>query len=199
MRLLHAACGHDHIIGNETAVTPKRKLRMDTVYESRKFAIIRTGVNGHDGREHQYEFVRHPGAVVILPLISNESLLMIRNYRHAVGRELLELPAGTLDAAGESPIETAHRELEEETGHRAAILSPLDAFYPSPGILSEKIHAFVATDIVRTRQRLEPTERITVQAVPCDEAIEMAYDGRIEDAKTALTLLRWNWRQRKHR
>ncbi len=172
---------------------------MVTVYDNKKFAIVRAGVNGHDGRIYTYEFVRHPGAVVILPLFSNNTLLMIRNHRHAVGRQLLELPAGTLDAAGESPIETAHRELEEETGHRAAHLSPLGAFYPSPGILSEKIHAFVATDLIPTRQRLEPTERITVQAVPCDEAIEMAYDGRIEDAKTALTLLRWNWQQRKHR
>ena len=121
---------------------------------------------------------------------------MIRNIRHAIGRELWELPAGTLDVPGEPPEQAASRELEEETGYRARRLTPLCEFYSSPGILTELLRAYVATDLTKTRQNLDAGEEIEVEKVPLVEALAMIRNGRIVDGKTIVTLLRWNLEQR---
>ena len=149
-----------------------------------------------DGQERAYEIVAHPGAVVILPLLNGERCVMIRNYRPAVERELWELPAGTLDMPSEEPAAAALRELEEETGYRAGKLTPLCEFYSSPGILDELLRAFVATDLTKTQQNLDPTEQIRVEPMNITEALAMIRDGRIVDGKTIATLLRWNMERR---
>lgn len=169
---------------------------MESVFKSKKFEVMRREVVGNDGRKRNIEFVVHPGAVVVLPLLSEDECVMIRNYRPTLDRELWELPAGTLDIAGEAPEAAAHRELEEETGYRAERMEPLCEFYPSPGVMSEKIRAFVARGMTETRQRLEPTEQIVVERMRLTDAVDMVLDGRIMDAKTIITLLRWSWRAR---
>lgn len=165
---------------------------METLLKCRKFDVVRRPVTGADGRSHDCEFVVHPGAVVILPLLDPDRVVMIRNHRPAVGQELWELPAGTLDVPGESPDKAAARELEEETGYRAGALSPLCEFYASPGIMTEKMIAYVARDLTKTAQRLEPTERIRVEILSLTDALGLIRDGRIVDAKTMVTLLRWD-------
>ncbi len=164
---------------------------MRTVYQAPKFQVLRKELAGSDGELRSVEYVRHPGAVVILPVVSDDAILLIRNYRHALDAELWELPAGTLDRRDEPPVLAAARELEEETGRRAGRLEKLCEFYPSPGILDELIHAFVARDLIITQQRLEPLERIVVEEVSHGRALEMIRDGTIRDAKTIVTLLRW--------
>jgi ADP-ribose pyrophosphatase len=164
---------------------------METVFSSRKFEIARQTVTGSDGREHVRDFVMHPGAVVTLALAEDDHCLMVRQIRPAVGREFLELPAGTLDVPGEPPQDAAGRELEEETGHRAAKMEWLCDFYPSPGITSERISAYVATGLTRTRQRLGPTEQLTAEKMPIGDVLRMIADGEIQDAKTIITMLRW--------
>jgi ADP-ribose pyrophosphatase len=124
---------------------------------------------------------------------------MIRNTRPSIERELWELPAGTLDKEGESFAEAAARELEEETGYKAGKLELLCTFYSSPGFLTEVLHAYVATDLKRTRQQLEPTERIIVEEVELSAAVEMALDGRITDGKTMIALFHWELRRRSGR
>ncbi|HWL94067.1 MAG TPA: NUDIX hydrolase [Phycisphaerae bacterium] len=165
---------------------------MGEVVKTRKFSVIRTEIPTADGGAREFEYIRHGGAAVVLPLLSENELLMIRNHRPAIGRELWELPAGTLDKPCESPQDAAGRELEEETGYRSSDLTLLCEFYPSPGFLTEKLFAFVARNLVQTQQKLEPTERITVHRMSCDEAVQMAYDGRIEDAKTLIVLMRYD-------
>ncbi|MBK8268964.1 MAG: NUDIX hydrolase [Planctomycetes bacterium] len=172
---------------------------MQELLKTRKFTVVRKQVRASDGSTRDIDVVRHPGAVVVLPLLSADEVLMIRNFRHTLDRELWELPAGTLDEPGESPIDAAARELEEETGYRAGRIDPLGEFYPSPGFLNELIHAYVATDLTKTEQRLEPLEMIHVETVARDEAVRMAYDGRLLDAKSIITLLRWDWKQRTSR
>jgi ADP-ribose pyrophosphatase len=108
--------------------------------------------------------------------------------RHTLGRELLELPAGTLDPP-ESPAECARRELEEETGYAAAELAPLLSFQTTPGFCDEVLHAFVATGLRKTAARCEPTERIEPVIMPLGEALGAVMDGRISDGKTIATLL----------
>ncbi len=118
---------------------------------------------------------------------------MIRNQRVAIDRELLELPAGKVDA-GENPAECAARELEEETGYRAGRIEPLGEFWPSPGILTEKMHAYVARELKPSRQALEEGEQITVIETTLSETLEWIRNGRIEDGKTLVTLLLYRLR-----
>lgn len=132
----------------------------------------------------------HPGAVVVLPLLAGDCVVMIRNYRYAVEQELWELPAGTREP-GESPIETARRELEEETGYRAANMSPLCEFYTSPGVSTERMFAFVATDLTPVPQRLEDGEQIRVEVVPIARVRSMLLDGDLADGKTIAVLARY--------
>ena len=134
------------------------------------------------------EVVIHPGAVVILPIISDSEIIMIRNERFAVDENLLELPAGTLEQ-DEEPATTAARELIEETGYRAKVLEPLFAFYTTPGFCNEMIHAFVAKDLEFVGQNLDESEKITTEVFTWEAILQMLRDGTIHDGKTIATLL----------
>jgi ADP-ribose pyrophosphatase len=147
------------------------------------------------GRRHQREVVVHPGAVVILGITDDGNAVLIRNRRHAIDTVLLELPAGTLEP-GEPPMNCAGRELLEETGYLAGKIEPLASFFTSPGILSERMHAFVATRLEKRSQALEDGEEIEVLEVPLHEAILAAEVGEIADAKSIATLLIYAARQR---
>jgi ADP-ribose pyrophosphatase len=133
------------------------------------------------------DIVVHPGAVVILPILDPGRIVMIRNYRHAVDATLWELPAGTREP-DEPVVETAGRELIEETGYHAGHLEPLIAFYTSPGILSERMHAFVATDLAPGDQALEHGEQIDVEVVGMNRVRTLMTDGSIQDGKTLAVL-----------
>ena len=133
------------------------------------------------------QVVVHPGAAVILPLLPDGRIVTIRHFRRAVDKELIELPAGTLEP-GETPAQTAFRELEEETGYRAGSLEPVIEFFPSPGILTERMYIFVATDLTQVGQRLEESERIRVHIVTREEAWRLLVDGCLEDGKTIAAL-----------
>ena len=129
----------------------------------------------------------HPGAVLILPLLSPTQVVMIRNYRFCVGAELLELPAGTLEPP-ELPAACAARELEEEAGYRAGRIDALCEFFTSPGFTDERMHVFVATDLTPTGQRLDATEQIRVLTMDLPDALAATADGRIVDGKTIAAL-----------
>ncbi len=169
---------------------------MKTLLTSCKFDVVRKPFQDREGRPREHDIIIHPGAVVVLPLLSDDELIMIRNFRPALDRELWELPAGTLDVPGEPPGEAAARELEEETGYRAAVMEPLCEFHTSPGVMTELIRAFVARDLTETEQRLDPTEQITVETLDLREALSMVGDGRITDAKTMICLMRWDTQRR---
>jgi ADP-ribose pyrophosphatase len=144
--------------------------------------------NEENGSRTRREVVVHNGAVVILPLLEGERVLLIRNRRYAVRQVLLELPAGTLEK-GEDPMNCAGRELLEETGYLARRLRPMASFFSSPGILTEKLHAFIAYDLQQQTQALEEGEEIELVPLQLAEAVEMIRDGQIQDAKTIATLL----------
>ncbi|HOW19573.1 MAG TPA: NUDIX hydrolase [Phycisphaerae bacterium] len=137
------------------------------------------------------EIVVHPGAVVVLPVLTDTDIVMIRNYRYAIERELIELPAGTLEP-GEDPAACAARELEEETGYRAGRIEPLGEFYTTPGITDELMRCFVAHDLRKTSQRLDTGERIRPEVVPFEQAIDWIRQGTIVDGKTIAVLLRYH-------
>ena len=161
-----------------------------TLLEGRKFRVEAVDVPDREGRPRTRAVVRHPGAVVILPLLPDGRIVLIRNQRFAVGATLLELPAGTREP-GEDDATGAHRELEEETGYQAGTLTPLVRFFASPGFCDEEMIGFVATDLVPTRQRLDATEHIEVEPVDVATFREMLRDGRIVDGKTLACGLYW--------
>jgi len=135
--------------------------------------------------------VEHPGAVAIIPLLDDGHVCLIRNDRIAIGRTLVELPAGTLEPA-ESPRHTAERELQEETGYTARNWHQLNGFFMSPGILDERIYLFVAQDLSPGPPAREAGEEIDNHIVSWDEAVAMALRGEIEDAKSLAGILLWD-------
>ena len=137
------------------------------------------------------DVVRHPGAVVILPLLDDGRVCLIKNFRVAVSASLVELPAGTREP--DEPVEvTAIRELREETGYEATRMDLLSRFYPSPGILDEEMFLFVAMELTEALPQREPGERIENLIVDWDQALGLIGDGTIRDAKTICGLLLWD-------
>lgn len=143
------------------------------------------------------QIVQHPGAVVILPVLADGRVVLIRNFRVSVDEELLELPAGTLEA-GEDPQDCAQRELAEETGYRAESWELLTSFFASPGILTERMFLYLATGLAPGDAALEQGEEIETLGVAWETALEMARDGRIHDAKTLVGLLYYASFRRPH-
>jgi len=170
-------------------------LKCETVYTGRRIALEIRRVRGSDGREAVREIVRHRGSVAILAFPEPGKVLLERNWREAVGREMLEIPAGTLEA-GEDPAACAARELAEETGYRAGRLEPMLRLHPSPGIMTEEMTVYLASDLSAGRPSPEAGEEIVCVLTPADEALAMVADGRITDAKTVASLLYWNQRRR---
>jgi ADP-ribose pyrophosphatase len=140
------------------------------------------------GKRIRREVIVHPGAVVVLPLLDADTVVLIKQRRYAIDRELLELPAGTLEK-GEPPMNCAGRELLEETGYLAGRIQALGNFFSSPGILTEKMYAYVAYDLERKQQKLDDGEEIELLKVGFTEAVAMIRTGEIADAKSIATLL----------
>ena len=162
----------------------------EILLRGKRFSVERRRVPSRSGKEAFKEIVVHPGSVVILPLLDDGRIVLVRNVRHAIGRTLWEIPAGTRDP-GEPPEQCAARELEEETGYRATRLTPLHEFYPSPGITDEHMVAFVADGLVPAQQKLDDTEQIEVHPLPADEVLRMVKAREIEDGKSIATILFW--------
>ncbi len=140
-----------------------------------------------DGRRIPLDVVRHPGASAVVPFESADDVLLIRQYRHAAGGFIWEVPAGKLD--GDAPEVCAAKELEEEVGRRAGRLTHLSSILTSPGFTDEVIHLFAAYDLSPVPQRLEHDEVIEVVRTPLSRALEMIWSGELRDAKSALALV----------
>ena len=142
-----------------------------------------------DDREFEIEVVHHSGGAAVLPIDANGDVVLVRQWRYALGRTLLEAPAGRIEN-GDDPKTTAARELEEEAGYRAGTIEPLGSILVAPGYTTERIHLFLATDLTEVPARPDEDERIEVVRMPFDEAVAKIDGGEIEDAKTIVALLR---------
>lgn len=157
-----------------------------------RFRVVRESYVTSSGQTRLREIIRHPGAVVIVPLLDDGRVCLIRNYRVSVKQTLIELPAGTIEPP-EEPVACAERELIEETGFRAARLELVHAFYLSPGILDERMHLFLATGLSAGKPQREAGEEIENLLVTLADAVAMIFRGEIQDAKTIVGLL---WAER---
>jgi ADP-ribose pyrophosphatase len=160
----------------------------EILFQAQRFRVERAVQITPDGNRHLRDVVRHPGAVVILPLLDDGRVCFERNYRVAVDQTLIELPAGTLEP-NEDPAETARRELIEETGYRAGRIEHLLTFCMSPGILDEQMYLYLARDLTPGPTALEAGEDIQSLLCTWEEAMAMARRGDIRDAKTLVGLL----------
>jgi ADP-ribose pyrophosphatase len=159
-----------------------------TLLRTSRFRVVEVSRRAADGSSRTRAVIRHPGAVTILPLVDPETVCLIRNFRVSVGQTLIELPAGTLEP-GEDPQTTAQRELAEETGFRAGRWQQLRVFYLSPGVLDERMHLFLATELVAGPPAREPGEEIETLVTPWGQALAWIDSGEIHDAKTIAGLL----------
>ncbi len=140
-------------------------------------------------RVRQFKMVDHPGAAATL-VVKDGLVLLAEQYRPAAGRNMLELPAGTIDGT-EPPIECAQRELQEETGYSAEHWESLGHLYPTPGYTNEVLHLFLASGLTKGEQQLDPGEDIKVRWIPLADVEEMIDNGGINDAKTIIAVLKY--------
>lgn len=162
--------------------------RRSQIYRGRVFRLVRENVTLDNGVSAELDFIEHPGAAAIVPLVSPGEVVLVRQYRHALRRFIWEIPAGTLDP-GESGLECARRELAEETGYGAAEWHPLGEITPVPGYSDERVFLFLATALSAAQQGLDPDEVLAVHRLPLEKALEMIATGEIQDAKSICGLM----------
>lgn len=158
--------------------------------------VLDVGVEEHempDGRTARFEIIRHPGGAAVLPVLSDGRLLLIRQFRPAVGEMVYEIPAGRLEP-GEPAAACAARELQEETGYAARALVGLGRFWSTVGFCDEMIHLYLGTDLVAVTQQLEPDEFIELCPMSLAQAMAKVEAGEIQDSKTLLALFHYHKR-----
>lgn len=166
-----------------------------TLLETRRFAVVEEIVTRPGGEMGSCQFVDHPGSAAILPLVDENHICLIHSRRLTVGETLIEIPAGTREP-NENPLETAYRELTEETGYRAERIDELLSYYASPGILSERMYVYVAQGLTPGPPARAANEEIENLVVSRDEALAMIERGEIHDGKTIVAILMWERRRR---
>jgi ADP-ribose pyrophosphatase len=163
-------------------------LHQETIYRGHAFNVRRDDVRFPNQHIAHLDIIEHVGAVTILPIDADGRILFVRQYRRATGKELLELPAGTLNT-GEAPEICALREIREETGFAAGKLTRLGEFYLAPGYSTEYMFVYLATELHLDPLPGDLDEFITLEAIPIDRAYELALNGELQDGKSLAALL----------
>ncbi|HET7144374.1 MAG TPA: NUDIX hydrolase [Anaerolineales bacterium] len=166
---------------------PFEFLRSETLLKGRAFLIRRDTLKTPDGHETKVDIIEHGGSVIIVPVDPAGNLLFVRQYRHAAGMDLLELPAGTLEE-GEDPAICAAREIREETGFAADRIEKIGDFYLAPGYSTEFMHVYLAQELRYDPLEADADEFLSVETIPFAEAVQMAERGEMPDAKSLAAL-----------
>lgn len=167
---------------------PFELVRSEPLFQGRAFKIRRDHMKTPDGRETKFDIVEHGGSVILIPIDRDGNLLFVRQYRHAAGRDLLELPAGTRD--GDEPYEEcAAREIREETGMEAGTLKKVGEFFLAPGYSTEFMEVYLASDLRHNPLEADADEFLSLEKIPLERAIAMAEEGKMPDAKSLAALL----------
>jgi ADP-ribose pyrophosphatase len=164
-----------------------------TLHQGRVFKLVNENYTLDNGVTSDMDFIQHPGAVAVVPMLNQEDVILIKQYRHAVREFIWEIPAGTIDSQ-ESPMGCARRELIEETGYSAGEWHQLGGITPLPGYSDERIHIFLASDLKTAEQNLDKDEMLSVHRLQFKAAVQMILTGDIQDGKTISGLfLALNW------
>ncbi len=168
----------------------EKMLSSELIFDGKVVHLYVDTVSLPDGNTATREYIKHLGAVCVVPVTDEGEIVLVRQYRYAIGRELLEIPAGKLDYRGEIPEEAALRELREETGAHCEKLTSLGEYYGSPALISERIFVYLAEGLTFGESSLDEDEFLTVEKIPVDELVEMICDGKITDGKTQAAVLK---------
>ena len=166
-----------------------KRVGRDLAYEGTVIKVYKDHMKFANGNTAEWDFIHHDGAAAVVPVMDDGKILMVTQYRNALERDTLEIPAGKLDAPGEPGIECASRELEEETGYSSEDLEWLITLRTTVAFCDEKIDIYVAKNLIPSHQHLDEDEFINVGAYTIDELRKKIYSGEIEDSKTVAALL----------
>ena len=166
----------------------EKKISSQTVYKGSFLDVKKDNVVLPNGKNSTREWINHPGAVCCIPVLENGEICLIKQYRYPIKKYVIELPAGKLEV-GETPIDCAKRELEEEIGFEAKKIRFLTMFYPAVGFVNEEMHLFLAEDLKKADTNLDDDEFIELIPKTLGQAVEMIYSGEITDAKTIIGLV----------
>jgi ADP-ribose pyrophosphatase len=164
-------------------------LSSQPIFQGKVISLQVDTVQLPNGKTATREIIKHPGAVAVLALV-DDKMLVVEQYRKPLGRTLVEIPAGKLDA-GEDPMDAAKRELEEETGYRCDTLKLICSFYTSPGFADEIIHLYVADQLIQGEAHLDEDEFLDCESITLEEAQQLIREQRISDAKTITAVYAW--------
>ena len=167
----------------------EKKLSSEEIFDGVAIHLFRDEILLPNGNKGVREVVRHPGAVCVIPITDDGNVVFVNQFRYALDRVTLEVPAGKLEK-GEDPMEAALRELSEETGISAGRIEPLGALYTSPALIDEIIYMYIATELSQGEQHLDEDEFVNAVKIPLCDAVDMVMDDKILDAKTQTIILK---------
>lgn len=188
---------NESILNEDDARFVETEVSSELIYDGAVLHVYRDDIALPDGKPAFREYIRHIGAVCVIPLTAENEVICVRQYRYAVGEVLLEIPAGKLDFKGEEPAEAARRELREETGAVCGKLTYLGKYLGSPAILDECIHMYLAEELTFGETDFDEDEFLDIVRIPLSELTEAALAGKIPDGKTQAAVLRAAWMRSK--
>jgi ADP-ribose pyrophosphatase len=168
----------------------EKQISREGIFKGKVLDVVKDTVTLPNGETATREMCLHVGAVCVIALCADGTVIMERQYRYPHGREFFEIPAGKLNYKDEDPLEAAKRELREETGAVAKKYTDLGEMVPSPAILGEKVRMYLAEDISFTERELDEDEFLDVERVPLEKLYSMVMAGEIADAKTQICVLK---------
>ena len=173
-----------------------KRIGRELVYEGKILNVYKDHMKFANGNTAEWDYIHHDGAAAVVPVMDDGRILMVRQYRNALERETLEIPAGKLDTPGEQGIVCSRRELEEETGYRSDDLEWLLTLRTTVAFCNEKIEIYVARNLIPSHQKLDEDEFVDVKAYSVEELKEMIFAGKIEDSKTIAAILAYDSKYR---
>lgn len=165
-----------------------KKIRQELMYQGKVVGFYKDILELPNGNVVEWDLVKHPGAAAIIPVLDDGRIILVKQYRNALGYKTLEIPAGGIEK-GETALQCVAREIEEETGYRSDHIVPLIEVITAIGFCDEKIPIFVATNLVKTMQHLDEDEEIDLEIMSLDDAVASILDGTIIDSKTVSGIL----------
>lgn len=175
---------------NQKKAEAAAQVEENILHKGKIFSLKREILSFNDKTTHTWDIIVHPGAVALIPITESSNLLLLKQWRRAIGKIIIELPAGTLEE-GENPLICAQRELQEETGYMANSIEPFGGIYSAPGFTTEYIHLFIAKDLILSPLPGDDNEGIDVIEVSLSESIRMIETNQIGDAKTIIGILHY--------